>query len=665
MKKRMKYYTPKRNMNEIIDKRYNILNILIIIIFSIIMISIFNITILKNEEYQLKVNNYGTVIIESPSAPRGRIYDRNGNLIVDNMAIKTIYYLNPGGLSNNEEVKLAYKVANLIELDIEKLHLINLKEFWIANNYELSKGKITEEELKAYKERKLDNKDIYNLKIERITETDLSIYSDKDKEAAYIYYLMNQGYYFDEKIIKDNNVTDKEYALIAANIEELKGFNRTYIYNDVFKGVLGNVSNIPQELKDYYLEKGYKLDDIVGVSNIELEYGELLKGKKIKYELTEEGAYTVIEEGKRGNDIYLTIDIKLQKKLEEILEQEVLRSKKEKNTDYYNKSFVVIAEPKTGEILAMAGKQVIDDKIYDYTPGVINSAVTAGSVVKGASMIVGYANKAIEIGDVKDDMCIKIKNTPQKCSWKYLGKVDDIRALAMSSNSYQYQIAIDVGGGVYEYNKPLNIDKGAFDIYRNMYANFGLGVSTGIDLPNESLGYKGSSTLAGHLLDFAIGQYDNYTPLQLSSYINTIANDGVRMKAHLLKAVYKEDRLIYKVKPEVLSEVLIDLKYIKRVQEGFKAVISWGTGYGYMKTSIKPAGKTGTSQSFVDSDNDGKIDVATYTKSFVGYAPYDDPKMSIIVTSPDISYPNNATKYISPINARLASQISAYFFQNQ
>ena len=126
----------------------------------------------------------------------------------------------------------------------------------------------------------------------------------------------------------------------------------------------------------------------------------------------------------------------------------------------------------------------------------------------------------------------------------------------------RYKIAIKIGGGNYVYNEPLSLDESAFDKYRDMYAQFGLGVKTGIDLPVESLGYSGTSKLPGHLLDFAIGQYDTYTPIQLSQYINTIANGGKRLKPYLLKEVYtpSEDEstfgeLLYETKTEQLGTV--------------------------------------------------------------------------------------------------------------
>ena len=189
----------------------------------------------------------------------------------------------------------------------------------------------------------------------------------------------------------------------------------------------------------------------------------------------------------------------------------------------------------------MSGKQIVwtsdGYKIYDYTPGIMTSPVAVGSVVKGASHIVGYNTGALQIGEVRDDSCIKIAATKEKCSWTYLGSINDITALKYSSNTYQFRTAINVGKGYYSYDAPLKIDETAFDIYRKTFNEFGLGIKTEIDLPVESLGYIGTSTKSGLLLDFSIGQYDTYTPIQLSQYISTIANGGNRMKFNLLKKV--------------------------------------------------------------------------------------------------------------------------------
>ncbi len=681
---RYSYYNKYKDMKEVIEKRYNILMILIIVIIMIMIANLFYVQIIQNEYYINQVEKLTENTVEGSSAPRGRIYDRNHRLIVDNIPVKVIYYKKPNGVTTEQELALAMKVAEYISVDYTKLTDKQLRNYWVLKNPEKADAKITKKERQKVKERKLTSKDIENYKLERVTEEELAQLTDIDREAAYIYALMNTGYSYAEKVIKKEGITDEEYAKISENVANLNGINtrldweRSYPYGEVFRTILGSVSTsesgIPYELKNYYLSKGYSLNDRVGTSYLEYQYEDVLKGEKNVYEITNSGEYKLVKEGSRGNDIVLTIDIELQKEVERILTEEVLKAKTEPNTKYYDRSFVVIQNPKTGEILAMAGKQVKQEadgsyKVYDYTPGITTSPVVVGSVVKGASHIVGYNTGALKIGEKRYDTCIKIAATPIKCSWKYLGNLDDITALKYSSNTYQFNTAIKVGKGNYVYDKPLSIDKTAFDIYRNTFAQFGLGVKTGIDLPVESLGYKGKSEVTGHLLDFSIGQYDTYTPVQLSQYIGTLANNGTRVRPYLLKEVYKPEKkplqnLLSQTSPEVLNKVDTKQEYLDRVEEGFKEVMTTnGTGSGFMNLAYKPAGKTGTSQSFVDTDGDGVVDLETITNTFVAYAPYDDPKVTFTVISPDIYYQGAPSSYESTVNKRISQKVTNKYFE--
>lgn len=669
-----------KHLDEIMNRRFGLIIVLLISIYLVIGCRLFNLQILKNSEYNDKLAMATEKTIESTSAPRGRIYDRNHKLLVDNEGIKTIYYKKQNGITTKEEIELAYEVSNNIDIDYSKIDDNKLKDFYYKSHYKECRKKITDEEWDLYNKRKLNDKDIDKLIYERLDD-EISEYTDSDKKAAYIYYLMNKGYSYAEKVIKNSDVTDAEYAYISENIDNLKGFNtkldweRVYLYGDTFKSILGNVSSntqgIPSELSEEYLKRGYTLDDRVGISYLEYQYEDYLRGTKAKYRLLSDNSYELVSEGKRGNDIVLTIDIELQKYLEDVLSNEVLNAKGEPGTQYYNRSFAIVSDPNTGEILAMAGKQaVLKDGYYqivDYTPGIVTLPVTPGSVVKGASMMAGYKYGAIDIGTVLNDECIKIKDTPLKCSWQTMGPIDDVYALQNSSNVYQYKIAIKVGNGSYEYNQGLALDESAFDKYREMYAEFGLGEKTGIDLPVESLGFMGKSRLPGHLLDFSIGQYDTYTPIQLSQYINTIANNGVRLKPYLLKEVYKPSdsgdtfgSLIYKANVTELGKLSVEKKYIDRVREGFSAVVTKGLGYGYMGNYTNSAGKTGTSQSFIDTDGDGKVDTETITSSFVGYSPSDNPKMSIVVVSPDISVPDSTTYGVT---RNISAQVVNKYFE--
>ena len=671
----------KERLDEKIEKRYFILVCLIILIFTILGIVLFNKQIIKNDYYKKRVVSLTEKTIYGESAPRGRIYDRNHKLIVTNRPMKVIFYKKPNRVKVTDEMKLAYNLSKTIEVNYGMLSELKLKEFWIKNNQKEGNKKITEEEWKKLEERKLNNSDIEKLKLERITLDDLSIYNDDDKKAAYIYSLMNKGYAYQEKIIKNHDVSDEEYALISEQLSLFSGigtrldWEREYVHDDVFRSILGNISTsengIPKELKADYLKKGYLLNDRVGISYLEYQYEELLKGTKNKYRVLSDGSHKLIEEGSRGNDIVLTIDIELQKAVEEILIEEIIKAKDEPNTEYYNRSFAIITDPKTGDILAMAGKQAIKSgdnyRIVDYTPGIMTSPVVIGSAIKGASHIVGYNTGSIKFGEYRDDGCIKLAGAPRKCSWRYLGRVNDLTALAMSSNTYQFRTAMSVAGANYGYNMGLRINENAFDTYRNTFAQFGLGVKTEIDLPTESLGFKGKERKPGLLLDFSIGQYDTYTPIQLSQYVTTIASGGSRMKPQLLKEVYEPSKtglvnLKDKTSSVILNKVETEERYLNRVKEGLRMVMTSGTGSGYINEEYKPAGKTGTSESFIDTDGDGKIDTETISNTFVSYAPFDNPKVTFTVISPDISHRLTSSTYSSAVNRRITNRISQKYF---
>jgi len=660
------------------EQRFKILIGLCILLSFVLFIGLFHTQIIKYEYYNGQYLEKCENIVYGSTAPRGRIYDRNNKIIVDNVPVKVIYYKKLSNITIKEELDLSYTLANLLDIDYSKINNTIKKEFWIKKNPIEADKKITENEILDLKYRKLTGKDIENLKLERITEEELNTFEEIDLEASYIYYLMNKGYSYSEKIIKNKDVTDSEYAVIASKISELKGvgirldWERSYPYGNAFKSILGSVSTsekgIPEDLLEYYLDKGYDLNDRVGTSYLEYQYDDYLKGVKNKYKVNRDKSLELIEEGKRGNDIVLTIDIELQKEVEKILEEELLKAKSEPNTTYYNRSFVVITNPKTGEILAMAGKQIAyingEHVFYDYTPGIFTSSVVVGSAIKGASHIVGYNTGALSIGEKRYDNCVKLRGAPTKCSWKSLGLLDDIKALKMSSNTYQFYTALKVAGVNYFYDMPFKVENDAFNIYRNTFSEFGLGSKTGIDLPNESDGLKGINETGGLLLDFSIGQYDNYTPLQLSQYISTIANGGNRMKLYLLKNVNdsSSNKTIYETEPILLNKVNTEDIYINRVKEGFKAVLEYGgTGSGYIDKSYKPAGKTGTSQSFVDTDNNGVVDTETVSNTFVGYAPYDDPSVTFTVVSPD-TY-DYATSYQSYVNKRISKRVSEKYFE--
>ena len=644
--------------------------------FACLILRILYLNVFMGNYYSMKLNNEKDAFVYGESVARGRILDRNGKVLVDNKAIKSIYYKKSDNVTVEDEINIAYSISSILNLDYDKLTTRNQKEFYILINEEEADKLITEEEYELLENRKLTEDDIYELKIKRITTKALKTMDEEDKRAAYIYYLMNKGYYYEEKEIKIENISDKEYAYFSENSQKLKGFNtkleweRVYPYGDTLETILGSISSketgIPAEESEEYLDKGYTLNDRVGISGLEKQYEELLKGEKAVYKVEDDNSLTLVKEGKKGTDIMLSIDIDLQRKIDNMLEVELKRAKNEANTEFFNTSYVVIQNPTTGEIMSISGKKLVKEngayKAYDIPENAILTTVTPGSVVKGASIMVGYTTKVIDIGTVMEDACIKLYNLPEKCSWQTLGTINDLDAVEWSSNVYQYKIAMKVGGFDYAYGKELKIDEKAFDIYRNMFYRFGLGVKTGIDYPKEEDGYKSTNRAGDLLINYSIGQYDTYTPLQLSQYVSTIANGGTRYKTRFLKAVLdSKGEVLYDIKPVSLNKLNVEKKYINRVRQGFKMVMSSGTGIGYMDKAPSPAGKTGTSESFIDLDGDGVIDAESITNNFVGYAPSTNPVMSLTASFPDIQNPNSGD-YKSYANQIIVSRATEIFF---
>ena len=625
--------------------------ILLSILLLVITLRIYDLRVIKHNSYKEEYLKQTNKIVYGFSAPRGRILDRNGKVLVDNIGSNTIIY---HMLEGNDELKIAEILNGILE-EKNKASIEEQKEYYMQNND--TDFLLTEEEKKLYENRKLTTKEVEELKLSRLDK--YINYTEEQKQIIYLYNLLNKGYSYSSKIIK-KDASDKECALIQEkNISGLTceyTTKRVYLY-DTMNALYGKVGEISKENKDYYLNKGYSLNDEVGLSYLEKEYDDYLKGTKAIYKVNEDNSLSLIQKELKGNDIVLTIDIDLQLRINEILKTNISASSKLANTDYYNSSYVIISDPNTGEIIASSGLQKINDSFYDITQNILTNSFTVGSVIKGASHTVAYQNNLIEVGKKINDSCVKLYQVPTKCSYKKLGYIDDITALKTSSNYYQFINAIKLTGQKYTYNMKLNANEEHFNIYRNTFKNFGLGSSTGIDLENESLGITGKTVADDLLLNLSIGQYDTYTPLQLTNYINTLATSGKRYSLHYLKEVKNNNEIIFQYEPNLLYEFK-DNWFFDRIKQGFKEVLYTGTGRGYTDTEYKPAGKTGTSEVVYSKD------ITTINQTYAMFAPYDNPKYSIVVISPNISYNNDDSTYIAPINRYISKEVSKILFEN-
>ncbi|WP_338754791.1 penicillin-binding protein 2 [Bacillus sp. FJAT-52991] len=648
----------------------------VFLLFSLLIFRLGIVQIVQGEDYQRKIERTEDVTVNA-SVPRGKIYDRDGKVVVDNVPQNAITYTRSKGATQEEMLKTATKLAKLIDKETDQVTERDKKDFWLMKNPEKGKDKITEKEWKQYKENEIDETKIYQMEVDRVTEEDLKELTAEELEILAIYREFTTGYAMTPQIVKNKNVTEEEYAVVSENLDSLPGVNTTtdwerfYVYDNTLKTVIGNISSskegLPKEMVDYYTSRGYSRNDRVGKSYIEYQYEDVLRGQKTKVKnVTDKSGNVldseVIREGQRGNDLVLTIDMELQQAVDKIVEEELRKEKSLYGRHLLDRAFVTMMDPNTGEILAMSGKKLETNEdgkteMLDFSLGNMTTSYTMGSAVKGATVLTGFMTGVNEPGDYIVDEPLKFKGTNKTKSSAFnrhgAVAVDEKTALMRSSNVYMFKTAIEIAGGKYIPNSSLklNLEEG-FATMRNHFAQFGLGVPTGIDLPNEQTGFQGKINLSepGKILDFAIGQFDTYTPLQLAQYVSTIANGGYRMKPYIVKEVREPHTEANKLgpvaketQPEVLNRLDATPNEIQSVQDGFRLVMngSKGTARRYFASApYNPAGKTGTAEGVYDGPKreqyleNGQELPMTWNVTLVGYAPYDNPEVAFSVVVP-------------------------------
>ncbi len=425
---------------------------------------------------------------------------------------------------------------------------------------------------------------------------------------------------------------------------------RVYCEPGVASHILGMTGKIGAGDVEYYTSKGYRLDATVGVSGVELAFEEELHGMDGEMTITEDEYGNIIgrevtKEPKAGNDIYLTLDIDLQRAAEKALED---------NVDYIHEQSkieeaehdgedacagaIAAVDVETGKVRALATYPTYDLTTYredlpelnqDVNTPLLNRALN-GKYPPGSTFKPAVAAAAMTEGIIDENTIIETKGiytyyagfTP-RC-WLYVqdglshGRINVSTAIEVSCNYFFYELG-----------RRLTIET------MNRYCRaFGLGEKTGIELP-ESEGvlagpdYRTQHGLGGwnpgDTLVAAIGQSDNlFTPLQLSVYMSAIINDGERYRAHILDSVreYGTGKIVREVERETLSSVELDDHDVTVILNAMQRVIETGTQATlFDKLPIKVGGKTGTAQ--VGSGSSNAV--------FVGFAPFDDPE--IVVTS--------------------------------
>lgn len=663
------------DFNAITNKRFLMIGFVICCFFVAIAIQLVRIQVYSQEEYTEKLIKY-TTSYQKISPPRGQIYDRDMNLLVENKALLNIIYTPAKNATDESEWELARKIVEHYGLTTESYSIRDLQDAYINLYPNETKELITEDEWNSYSAKEITDTIIYQLKLSRITEEMLNEVSDFDLMTSIIKMNMDTANETTPAVILED-VSYEDAVYIAEHKTEFAGFDnsydwqRNYLYGDLLKSVLGSVSTkkqgLPSEATSYFIALGYSMNERVGISGLEKQYEELLRGEYMYVNTVYDSStglpiQEIVDQGKKGYDIRISIDMKLQQQVEDIVSNTLLDAVTNEYRKYFDEMYVAMINPKTGEILSMVGKEQIDGKIYDKSYGTYMDvgAAVPGSVVKGATIYMALNEKVIDYNTYLLDTPLYFQGTPVKASWRNMGLINEIDALKWSSNVYMFRIAMKMAGSTYVENGPLYMKnrQETFLTFRKYFRSFGLGQLTGIDLPGESVGYiMDEPTENGHLLDYVIGQFDTYTVLQLVKYVGTIANNGIRVTPHLLIEAYETgtDKVVYQYDVNV-EQVLENQKALNRVQEGFRECVTTGYCATYLNSVSEPvAAKSGTAEAYFYED--GNL-ISSPNNTFIAYAPYDKPEVAIACIAP---HAWNDTSQLNVCQKVVADSLQTYF----
>lgn len=393
-------------------------------------------------------------------------------------------------------------------------------------------------------------------------------------------------------------------------------------------GTVGGISDYTDDLK----ERGYRMDDTIGLSGVEAAFEDYLRGADGKRMISVNsdgkvtGEYYSVEP-RSGYTVELTVDLKLQQAVEDTLAAKVAQLNQKDHLDSRGAAAAVV-KVGTGEILALAScpsydlstwrkdfAELRDDPAKPLTNRAASSAYAPGSTLKPATAVAALESGATTPSETLFDTGYwKYPSTTWNGGtwcWKHSGhgKVNATTAITNSCNYYFAEMGYRMG----------------LDTLNEYYSALGLGEPTGIEI-GEKTGRQATNEGGSNQAPWAAyGQADQlYTPLQLANYIATLVSGGQHCPAHLLKSVksYDNSEIIATGDTTPLNTLNISDSTLQAVKKGMYGYTQpGGMVYSYFKDCIVSAGaKTGTAQLGGGLKNNGV---------FVAFAPYDDPEIAI------------------------------------
>lgn len=595
------------------------------------------------------------------SSVRGQIYDAAGNPLVENTTKQVVTYTRDNKATAGEIRETAQKLLNYVTVSDIAVTDRQAVDYYLADKdvYREVVEKLPKNEKFDTDGNRLEESKIYKAAVESIDPSKLG-YTDDEKKAIMLFSQMNAISNFSTGTIQTDTLSTEQIAILASSEKDLPGISISTswdrkVLDTSLASIVGNISTekagLPVEEVDEYLKKGYSLNDRVGTSYLEKEYESTLQGKRAVKEihLNKNGNMESVEkisDGSKGDNLKLTIDLSFQQGVEDILKNAFNAELSSGNATYSEGVYAVAMDPDTGSILALAGVKH-DLETGDVSAdalGTITNVFVPGSVVKAATLTAGWQYGAISGNQSLVDQPITFAGSAPINSWfTSFGSrsITAVEALEYSSNTYMVQLALNMIGTPYTPNMALSSDNldTAMEKLRSVFAEYGLGASTGIDLPNESTGYIPKDFTVSNYITNAFGQFDNYTPLQLAQYAATVANNGKRVAPHLVEGIYGNNEqgglgdLIEKKETKELNQVNISAENMALLKQGFYQVVNGGSGFTTGRTiaqgaTVSISAKTGTAETYV---NGGTSAINT---NVVSYAPSDSPKIAVAVVFP-------------------------------
>lgn len=656
--------------------RLNLLFSIVILLFLTIIGRLLYMQVLNKDFYEKKLASASQTKVTTSSA-RGEIYDASGKPLVENTLKQVVSFTRSNKMTAKDLKEIASQLLGYVSITSPNLTERQLADYYLADPeiYKQTVEALPSEKRLDSDGNRLSESELYNNAVDSVQTSQLN-YTEDEKKEVYLFSQLNAVGNFATGSIVTDSLTDTQIALIASASKKLPGISistswERKVLETSLSSIIGSVSSekagLPAEEADAYLKKGYSLNDRVGTSYLEKQYEETLQGKRSVKEIHLDKYGNMesvenIEDGTKGNNIKLTIDLSFQDSVDALLKSYFNSELGNGGAKYSEGVYAVALNPKTGAVLSMSGikHDLKTGELTSDSLGTITDVFVPGSVVKAATISSGWENGVLSGNQTLTDQSIIFQGSPPINSWYTASSgpmpITAVQALEYSSNTYMVQTALGIMGLTYQPNMIAAIGNlgSAMGKLRSTFGEYGLGSATGIDLPDESTGFIPKDYDLANYITNSFGQFDNYTPMQLAQYVATIANNGVRVAPRIVEGIYgNNDKgglgdLIQQLKPTEMNKVNISDSDMSILQQGFYQVAhgtsGLTTGRAFSNGAlVSISGKTGTAESYVA---DGQQ--ATNTNA-VAYAPSDNPQIAVAVVFP---HNTNLTNGVGPSIAR-------------